>query len=454
MRAQSKRSGSISGSMKESLLQFLSEHGYRAAEDNCLVAVSGGLDSMVLATLFHECGIRFSIAHVNHGLRGEESDTDEVFVKDWAEARAIPFHCLHINLDELSRTSGLGYQEAGRKIRYEWFEELCRKHLYRFVVTAHHANDRAETVLHRIIRGTGIAGLQGIPPQRDAVLRPLLAFSRNEILNYAQSQAIKWREDSSNQSTDYTRNQIRLQVLPLLEELNPSAVKSILNLANEAVEVQAFLNDQAEKFWNEHASPLHGAYAISKFRVHPEAHGALLLSIALRRRGFYPLVPGQLTDLMDSLSGKQLVSGNLRLYNDRDYLYLVDQRNQVPESGDFQISASLEGFPEGWTLEVLAGPVSEFATGSCAYFDLDLLQFPLILRRWQQGDRIRPYGLHGSMKVSDILTQAKVPLFLKERQPVLLSGETVIWVPGFRIASETSVNAETRRILKISSPVL
>jgi tRNA(Ile)-lysidine synthase len=438
--------------MKEALIRFLTNHGSQPEYDTFLLAVSGGVDSMVLAELFLEGRLRFAIAHVNHGLRGQESDLDEEFVRAWARKNDIPFFSLRIDLEKESQHSGLGYQEAGRNIRYQWFDSLRTNHSFRFVVTAHHADDRAETVLHRIIRGTGISGLRGIPEKRDAILRPLITYVKEEIVTYAREKHISWREDSSNRSEDYTRNRIRNSVFPLLEKLNPSVKSALLSLAEEAVEVHAVLSNLAEGFWKEHASPSYGAIRIKKFDVHQKGNEAILLCLALRKLGYYPLTSEQVNDLMENLPGKYLQSGHLRLYNDRESLFLVDQRNLSPGTEPIFISELLEGFPEGWTYKFLEGLPTDFNEGLCAYFDLDRLQFPLTLRSWQKGDRIRPFGMDGSMKVSDILIQAKIPLFLKEKQMVLLSQGKVIWVPGYRVAAEVCVGPQTRQILQICRP--
>lgn len=440
--------------MLDSFLTFINQHTPDLKQQPTLLAVSGGIDSIVMVHLFHNLGLPAGIAHCNFGLRGEESDGDEAFVHDIATRYNFPFFVTRPDVKTLAKSASISTQMAARELRYEWFEKIRQESGYRWIATAHHANDSLETLLLNLARGTGLAGLTGIAPVSGNLIRPLLYSNRAEISRYARENDILWREDRTNETDDYYRNKIRHHVIPVLSELNPS-LETTFNASAERLRAANALLEASLQEWKSRAILREeGCIRISIAEVSGAKEPAFQLWSILQDFGFqYNQVHG-IMGALTGTSGKRFYSPTHVLLVDRSYLILKassetsDDAELLIERSDTQLEW------EGVTLTLriaLKGSSYHFDKSTIAV-DADLLTFPLILRKWRQGDVFQPFGMDGkSKKVSDLLIDAKIDLFRKERTAVLVNGDgKIIWVVGIRADERFKITATTVNALVIS----
>lgn len=415
-----------------------------------LLAVSGGMDSMVLADLFFRSGIAFGMAHCNFQLRGVDADEDEQHVRDWATTRQIPFMSTRFDTLRIAEERKIGVQEAARDLRYSWLETVRRQMGYARIATAHHADDNAETLLINLFRGTGMAGLHGIPERNGMIIRPLLFASRKMIAAYASTQKVAFREDASNRSDKYLRNAVRLNVLPLLEEYFPD-VSGRLNdsirrfrqaewLYNEAV--QQTLKKLAERRGEDIYVP------ILKLKRHPAAE--TLCYELYKTYGFSSAQTSQIMRLVQAESGHFIESDTHRVIRDRDFLVLTSRNS---ESTDFitihAVPCSVET-AEGRLKFSVEAPAQLSADTNTALIDLDKIAFPLVLRRWRIGDYFYPLGMGmKKKKLSRFFIDQKLALHEKERVWVLESAKRIIWVAGLRPDERFKITPSTKKVLKV-----
>ncbi len=429
-------------------LTFLNQHDL--AQKRVLLAVSGGLDSVVLAELAYRANLDFALAHVNFGLRDAESDGDEDFVKILAERYGRPFFTKKMETKAFAQTHGLSTQLAARKLRYAWFDELLDAHGFNYLATAHHRDDALETLLLNLIRGAGLAGLAAIPARNGRIIRPLLAASREEIAQFAAKNGLAWREDRSNATDDYPRNFIRHRVLPLLRELNPNLTETAGQTLDQLAAARRLLEKSVEAVrqavWRTDGDAIF--LALESLRQTPEP--LLVLHELLRPLGFRYRQSAAIWAAAGGQPGKTFFSQIHTLTVDRHALVITPNRavaNEVflienPEGAlqtpDFQLQFS---FAET--------PVFE-KSPAVACFDFEKLTFPLRLRRWQPGDWLCPLGMGGKRKkVSDLLVDLKVPRPLKNRVWVLISGSEIAWVVGHRLDERFRVTDATRRVWRL-----
>jgi len=419
------------------------------ADRRLLLAVSGGLDSVVLAHLTQRAGRDFGIAHANFGLRGEESDGDEAFVQTLADRYGVPFFTKKMETAVFAKTEGLSIQVAARKLRYAWFNELLDAENFDFLATAHHRDDALETLLLNLTRGAGLAGLAAIPQQNGRVVRPLLSFSRETLETYARENALTWREDRSNASDDYPRNFVRHHVVPLLRELNPNlsetAGQSLDQLAAGRRLLEFHVAELRRTAWT-----LKGDVQRMDLRIlrqHPEP--LLLLHEFLRPLGFRYHQSAAIWAAKDGQAGKRFFSANYALTLDREALILLPRQ---PEDNTvfFLEKTTTELSTPHFTLRCNLRERDETPVStnlSTATLDADLLQFPITLRRWQPGDWFCPMGMGGKrQKVSDLLVNLKIPRPLKSQIWVLESGGEIAWVVGLRVDERFRVREATGRV--------
>ena len=423
-----------------------------------LLAISGGIDSMVLLDLLSKINIDLSLAHCNFKLRGEASDTDETFVRSEALKYNLPLHVKEFETKKYASSHKCSIQMAARDLRYTWFKELLNSKGYDYVITAHHANDNLETFLINFSRGTGIDGLCGIPEKSDYTLRPLLPFSKSEINDYATTHNLKWREDQSNQDTKYLRNKIRKEVVPLLKELNPSFLESfsttLINLKGTKEIV-----DHRMKLVRDHVIEKDPSQDknIIRFKVNE------LLEIsdnsAYLYQLFYPYGFHHWKDiraLLTSQTGKQVFSETHRLLKNRDYLILNEISQS--ESGFIKMTVSAEDTfvqlnSASLRMETIkmssANQSSKFDEGvENASFDKDLLTYPLTVRKWEKGDYFYPIGMTGKKKLSKYFKDEKYSLLDKENIWLLCSGRDIVWIIGKRMDNRFKISDKTKTILK------
>ncbi len=411
------------------------------------VGVSGGVDSMVLLHVLLELGHPCLVAHVDHGLRGAESDADRAFVQEQAARLGLPFRVVRV--DPKASAQGISVQMAARALRYAWFRELLREGPGA-IALGHHADDAVETLLLHLLRGTGADGWGGVPAvtrlPEGRVCRPLLHAGRDELLEYAALKGIPFREDASNEDPKYLRNRVRNELLPLLEALRPGARRTMRRSVNLLNELAAAANKQLAR---EAETMPHGGEVPLEMLRRSEAPQLLLMRLLKEYRP-HPDVVRQLLDAVhDGAVGARFPLG--------DHFIRVGRHALVTDAGT-------GGFP---TFHILQEQVQEGAAGpfrwrTCtpgevdlaqgmhtAWLDMGALQFPLVLRPWQHGDRMRPLGLAGSKRVSDILIDGRVEGDEKEGAYVLVSGGVVVWLAGHRVAEGVSPGPETKAVLRL-----
>lgn len=412
-----------------------------------LVACSGGLDSVVASYLLKEEGEEIGLAHCNFNLRGMESDADENFVIELSEQWNVPVFTESFNTKKYAESKRLSTQMAARELRYQWFEEIRLDFSYDFIVTAHHADDDLETFLINFSRGTGLRGLTGIPDLKGTIVRPLLVFSREEILNFAKEFNLHWREDSSNASMDYLRNQLRHEVIPPLKNCSTQWLSNFRrtqeNLKSSESLVQDYLQIVSQLVLKEEDVGI--SVDIEKLKDLPNTE-ALLYEL-LNPYGFTAWEDIQ--GLLTAQSGKQIFSKTHRLLKDRAKLFLteipVDSRNQV------RIITKNEGqIDEPVRMSFIPTDKMGYIDNSTIYVDQDKIAFPLTLRKWHEGDVFQPFGMKGKKKLSKFFKDEKLSLAAKNEVWVLLSQDQVVWIVGHRMDDRFKITPKTDNILKIS----
>jgi len=418
-------------------------------DSKLLVAISGGLDSVVLANLFHELNYEIAFAHCNFQLRGEESDADETFVKTLADTYSVAVFTKKFDTETFANTQKLSIQVAARNLRYEWFQEIASEFQYDYILTAHHQDDALETFLINLSRGTGLEGLTGIPERNGSIVRPLLPFTRSDIMAYAEKNNLQWREDSSNASTKYLRNKIRHELVPLLKELHPTFMENFqttqthLRGSNSIVQasVQSLKKHLLEKVTD-------GQYQIDIAALRALSNPKAYTYELLKEFGFHAW--DDIADILTAQSGKQVFSARYRLIKDRSHL-LIQKRTQPKENSETVLITTSETTiktPIRLHVEEVADITD---TGkNILYVDKKMLKFPLIVRKWKNGDYFYPFGMKGKKKLSKYFKDEKYSLIDKENQWLLCSGENIVWIIGKRSDNRYKLTKPTNTIIKLT----
>ena len=431
---------------------FVNEQRLFSKNDRILLALSGGVDSVVLAELLLELGYTFSAAHCNFHLRGEESNRDADFVIKWAECNGVELFVQDFDTYGYMQEKGISLEMAARELRYSWFENIMQENQIDYLLTAHHADDSAETFFINLLRGTGIAGLHGILPKNGSIVRPLLFATRKSILDYAESKNIQFVEDSTNSETKFLRNKIRHCVIPVLKEISPDFDSIIRKNIERLRDTETIFRSAIEKVKDEIIirEKENIKMSIAELqRLHPI--GIYLYEI-LSDYGFNESVVNNVSMVLDAESGKRFYSKTHCLLKDREYLliYPIDKEEKETDySIDAEITSIIEPFKA--KIEVLKDLnfISVPKKANVAMLDMDLLNFPLELRHWKQGDSFVPFGMKKKKKLSDFFTANKYSLLDKERQWLLCSGNEIVWVVGKRIDDRFKISNSTKSVLKI-----
>lgn len=427
--------------------QFVTQNRLFDSDSVVLAAVSGGMDSVLMARLLAASGQAFAIAHCNFQLRAAEADADQAFCRELAAELNVPFHTINFDTTAFATEQKISIQMAARQLRYQWFDELRVQNHYPAIALAHHQNDAIETILLNLTRGTGIAGLHGILPQNGHLVRPLLFLQRDEIEQLIRDNAIPYREDSSNASTKYARNLIRHEVVPQLKTLNPSLERTFEQNLQHFRELEQLLDEQVEKYRRQlirHDDELHLPLDVLK-QLSPQR---LLLFGLLQPYGFNQEHVDSIINSLDKHSGRMFSSATHRLLLDRDKLILkeitafplaevtIQSDTTHLNYGDLRLSILHDDTP----LIIKDNPMATSV-------DADLLVYPLTLRPWQQGDSFQPLGMKGRQLLSDFFIQQKLPLHQKDRVPVLINGNgDIIWLGGYRLDERYKVSSRTKKV--------
>ena len=411
-----------------------------------LVACSGGVDSVLLARLMCKLGYSVGLAHVNFKLRGSESDEDQAFVAQLAKELDCEFHTTQFDTAEYASQHRLSIQMAARLLRYDWFDRLMEKG-YQRLLTAHHADDDLETFLIHLSRGSGLKGLMGIPEERQAILRPLLGFDREQIESYAKKEGWHWREDSSNSDDKYLRNAFRKSVIPALKEVDPDIVKAYGQTKRHLAQSQLMVDDYLALLGKLLITPTESGFDLDLEKLADLPNQDAILYALFGDYGFTDLPA--LTKLPTAQSGKFLMASGYRLSKDRARLILEKWSDNTKDE-HFFIEEGKKNIEEPLRLSVKPIGKVGYPDPSAIYVDKALLRFPLELRKWREGDRFQPFGMKGNKKISKFLKDEKLSLAAKEKVWLLCSDQQIVWVIGHRADDRFKVSANTQEILKIT----
>jgi len=441
--------------LQQRFLNFIRDENLFGKNDPVLLAVSGGIDSVLMSHLFYGCNFTFGIAHVNFQLRGEDSEADENLVRELALKFGTPFFSVRFSTKEFAKEKKLSVQMAARELRYSWLEEIRQGNGFHRIATAHHLDDSIETVFINMFRGTGIHGLHGILPKQNKIVRPLLCFFKKEIEVYAIEKKISFRQDQSNYETDYDRNKIRLDVIPAIEKHFPSFKK---NFAENIARWQ-----DAESLYDEALMIIKGKVvakrneeewiSIPALKQHP-AYKTILFEV-LKEFGFNSEQIMQVASALNGESGKMFFSATHRLIKDRKHLIvspltatslseiLIYEIDHHISSGKIQLQIS-ERDAKGFSIP---------NDSSISCLDKSELEFPLVLRQWKKGDYFYPFGMkRKKKKISDYLIDKKIPLNEKENIWVIESGKRIACIIGERIDDRFKITSSTQKVFVLEQP--
>ena len=420
--------------IQQRIIQYIDKEDLFSSDSNILVALSGGADSVALLCILHAAGYHCEAAHCNFHLRGEESNRDEQFVRQLCKKYEIRLHTVDFDTTRYATENHISIEMAARELRYNWFEEVRTKCQADVIAVAHHQDDSVETILLNLIRGTGITGLLGIRPRNGAIVRPLLCINREEILHYLQSIGQDYVTDSTNLEDEYTRNKIRLNVLPLMQTINPSVKNSLIETSNYLNDVSAIYN----RYIEEAKTRITTSEGIRIRQLLKEPAPEALLFEILHPLGFNS---AQIKDIANSLHGqpgKQFSSKEWRVIKDRELLLLEKAQSENKEELPFLIIKE----EKEYTPDFLIPREKEIAC-----FDADKLNGEISYRKWQTGDTFVPFGMKGKKKISDYLTDRKFSISQKERQWVLCCGKRIAWLIGERTDNRFRIDETTQRIV-------
>jgi len=401
-----------------------------------------------MAYLFQTLDYEFALAHCNFQLRGMESFGDQKFVQDFADSNKIPLFITQFDTQAFANDYKFSTQVAARELRYNWFYELLETENYDYILTAHHSDDNIETFLIHLVRGSGLDGFTGIPAQNDSVIRPLLAFSREEISNYAFENGLLWREDSSNASDKYLRNKIRHDLVPILKELNLNFLTSFQNTQKYLKESQAMVEDASIMIYQQVATEIKDEihFEIEKLTQLPNYKSYLYQW--LKEFGFSAW--DDIYDLVASQSGKQVFSDEFRLLKDRHFL-ILSPINKVDATEEYFIDENQKEVNLPIKLSICNKYYSPNTDNSIIFVDGDKLKYPLVLKRFEKGAIFQPFGMNGkSKKVSKLFKDEKLSLLQKENTWILYSNNEIVWVVGIRQDERFKIENTTINSLQIA----
>lgn len=419
--------------------------------DKILLTVSGGIDSMVMMSLFSQVKTDCIVAHCNFGLRGSESDEDERFVNEQANYAKFPFISKKFETKDYAEQNKLSIQMAARELRYDWFRHLAKIHQCNTIAVAHNRDDMLETFFINLGRGTGIRGLTGIQPKNEIIIRPLLFAQRAEINEYAAENNIPYREDSSNAIDKYQRNFIRHQVIPVIENAFPHFRETLAANISKFNETAILYNYALQNIIPTIVERKNNLIYIHIQKLLASLAPKTILYEILSEFNFTPLTIDEIFTCRNSEPGRQFLSITHKLIKDRDY-YIIEKQ-ESPRQNKYYIEQNATLIKEPVHLELaIYEKTPEFAViknNTFAQLDFDKISFPLLLRKWNAGDYFYPLGMSGIKKLSDFFVDLKLSIIEKEKIWILLSGSEIIWILGKRIDNRFKITSETKNILEL-----
>lgn len=439
------------GSLSAYFKRHLALHFRDLLQGRSVLALSGGIDSVVLCELLQEAHVDFSVAHCNFQLRGRDSDDDQEFVKELAESHNLEVHTKKFDTEDYAKEHGLSVQIAARELRYQWFDELLGLTQSEFLITAHHADDNLETFLINLSRGSGLKGLTGIPERNERIRRPLLVFPKEEIQAFAIEKELIWREDRSNVQNKYLRNRIRNELVPLMKETLPGILTGFGRTLNYLKESQVILNDRLEAAWEEITESKGHITAIDIAGIQSLSHPKAYLYGFLSKFGFSQWT--DIEELLTAQSGKMIYSPTHRLLKDRLHL-LLQNIESLPDAEQSRFinldQPSIELSSGTLRLQIKQKPFED-CSKSLNHVDLDAekVKFPLVVRKWRKGDYFNPKGMRGRKKLSKFFKDEKLSIPEKENIWLLCAENEVAWVVGLRSDERFKVTDETKSVLHV-----
>lgn len=412
-----------------------------------LLAISGGLDSVVMTHLCHQLKLNMSLAHCNFNLRASESDADEDFVLALADDLDLDVFVESFDTASYAKEQRISIQMAARELRYQWFFELAEQLDFDYILTAHHADDNLETFLINLTRGTGLEGLTGIPELSGKIVRPLLPFSREALEAFARKEKIEWREDATNASTKYLRNKLRHDVIPTLKQINPQLLQNFQTTISNLLDSQDLIDSAVVRIQKKVFTVDGDQIRLNVSKLNKLSNPKAYLYHLLKDYNFTAW--DDVVNLLTAQSGKQVFSSTHRLLKDRDFLVLCELdavSKDCPISIENEIHKVITPFGTLTFDEVdTMSDVSKIKI----YVDADFLKYPLTIRKWEEGDLFYPLGMKGKKKLSKYFKDEKFSLIDKENAWLLISDNALVWVIGRRPDERFKVTEDTKRIIKI-----
>lgn len=435
--------------MLEEFLKYIDGNHLTSKDGRILLAVSGGIDSMVMSHLFIEAGIEAGIAHCNFCLRAEESDKDEELVRRFADNNNMPFYLKRFDTRKFAGINGISVQMAARELRYGWFEQIREANNYKCIAVAHNLNDNIETLLINLTRGTGIAGLTGMKPKSNKIIRPLLFATRQKIAEYCTANKIAFREDMSNADVKYTRNKIRHLVIPLLQEINPSVETTLNDTTGKLGEVYDILSDLVNGIRKKVTEQKGDTIIFNINILKSEVQNRSLLFELFRPYGITETTARDLQRIVDGKTGSRVFTRTHRIIKNRSEIIvspMVSCHNILYEISDI---GSFTDVPEITVADYkeATGRFRISSDPSVASIDAGKLIFPVIVRKWRPGDFFYPLGMTKKKKISDYLIDEKYSLTEKENTLILESGGNIVWIIGKRLDNRYRITEKTKKAL-------
>jgi len=440
--------------------------------DKVVVAVSGGPDSMcllhILYSLREELNIQLAAAHVNHCLRGEEADADEAYVRDFCSSLGIEFYSRRIDIHKIAEERNLSCETAGREVRYDFFQELLFKLNAQKIALAHNANDQAETVLMRIMRGSGMEGLVGIKPVRDNIyIRPIINILRTDIEAYCRSNNLKARIDKSNLENIYNRNKVRLELIPYIQEnFNKDIVNTLIRLSQTISKDNEYLEKLTEERYELYVIPVGKRKVIRKEAFsEPDAILTRVIRLALLRllgtlKNFEKLHIYEVIDIAQRSTGKKVILPNgvmaVNSYGDIELSIIARENHEIDNKEEFKIYINKVNDVQYGKYKISAKLVESQKILNfknkilTKYFDYDKIKGDITLRYRKDGDRFTPLGMSGSKKLKDIFIDMKIPQEERNKIPLICFGEDIGWIVGYRVSDKYKVTNESKNIIEIN----
>jgi tRNA(Ile)-lysidine synthase len=439
--------------MNREFKKFNADNNTIKPGERILLAVSGGIDSMVMAHLFIQSGYEIGIAHCNFSLRGKESDKDEEFVHNFAELHKIPFFSKRFDTKEYAKTNGLSIQMAARELRYAWFEEIRIGNKYDSIAVAHNLNDNIETMIINLTRGTGLAGLSGMRIVSNRIIRPLLFATRKEITDYCKKNNVGYREDKSNADTKYTRNKIRHMVIPVLKEINPSIETTLSETAERFTGINEIVSEYIKQLRGKISEQSEDIISFNISLLKTYLHNKAIIFEIFKP---FNITNVQLNDLLKVINGKtgsHMSTETHRIIKNRKEIivsheeienktfFCIDSVSQFKNAPEIE-SAEYVDIDENF--EILSD-------ASTACMDSEKLIFPLVIRKWKAGDYFYPLGMRQKKKLSDYFIDRKYSILSKESKLILESDGKIAWIIGDRLDNRFKISKSTKRALIIKS---